>query len=295
MSALRYALREAIASLWRRRSASVISVAAIGLAIVVLGGLLLVTFNVDRVVAEWSSAAELSVFLSDEVTDDERLAVETLIDGSAVALDRERVSKAQALERFRRDFAELAVLVESPEGNPFPESIELRLRPDVEGGAEVEVLAGALSNAPGVSDVRYDRQWLARVTALLTAFRRVGFGLVFVMMAAAAFTVAAVVRLALHDRRDELEIMQLVGSPYVYIRGPFVAEGVIQGGAGAAAALLVLWSGFAVAVSWWGSDLAAIGSVEGLRFLPPGTCAVLAVGGMTVGGVGGFAATRVVS
>jgi cell division transport system permease protein len=295
MSALRYALREAIASLWRRRSASVFSVAAIGLAIVVLGGLLLVTFNVDRVVAEWSSAAELSVFLSDEVTDDERLAVETLIDGSAVALDRERVSKAQALERFRRDFAELAVLVESPEGNPFPESIELRLRPDVEGGAEVEVLAGALSNAPGVSDVRYDRQWLARVTALLTAFRRVGFGLVFVMMAAAAFTVAAVVRLALHDRRDELEIMQLVGSPYVYIRGPFVAEGVIQGGAGAAAALLVLWSGFAVAVSWWGSDLAAIGSVEGLRFLPPGTCAVLAVGGMTVGGVGGFAATRVVS
>ena len=277
MSALRYALREAIASLWRRRSASVFSVAAIGLAIVVLGGLLLVTFNVDRVVAEWSSAAELSVFLSDEVTDDERLAVETLIDGSAVALDRERVSKAQALERFRRDFAELAVLVESPEGNPFPESIELRLRPDVEGGAEVEVLAGALSNAPGVSDVRYDRQWLARVTALLTAFRRVGFGLVFVMMAAAAFTVAAVVRLALHDRRDELEIMQLVGSPYVYIRGPFVAEGVIQGGAGAAAALLVLWSGFAVAVSWWGSDLAAIGSVEGLRFLPPGTCAVLTV------------------
>ena len=295
MSALRYALREAIASLWRRRSASVFSVAAIGLAIVVLGGLLLVTFNVDRVVAEWSSAAELSVFLSDEVTDDERLAVETLIDGSAVALDRERVSKAQALERFRRDFAELAVLVESPEGNPFPESIELRLRPDVEGGAEVEVLAGALANAPGVSDVRYDRQWLARVTALLTAFRRVGFGLVFVMMAAAAFTVAAVVRLALHDRRDELEIMQLVGSPYVYIRGPFVAEGVIQGGAGAAAALLVLWSGFAVAVSWWGSDLAAIVSVEGLRFLPPGTCAVLAVGGMTVGGVGGFAATRVVS
>ena len=295
MSALRYALREAIASLWRRRSASVFSVAAIGLAIVVLGGLLLVTFNVDRVVAEWSSAAELSVFLSDEVTDDERLAVETLIDGSAVALDRERVSKAQALERFRRDFAELAVLVESPEGNPFPESIELRLRPDVEGGAEVEVLAGALANAPGVSDVRYDRQWLARVTALLTAFRRVGFGLVFVMMAAAAFTVAAVVRLAPHDRRDELEIMQLVGSPYVYIRGPFVAEGVIQGGAGAAAALLVLWSGFAVAVSWWGSDLAAIVSVEGLRFLPPGTCAVLAVGGMTVGGVGGFAATRVVS
>jgi cell division transport system permease protein len=295
MSALRYALREALASLWRRRIASVFAVAAIGLAIVVLGGLLLVTSNLDRVVAEWSSAAELSVFLSDEVTDDERLAVETLVDGSAMALDRERVSKAQALERFRRDFAELAVLVEAPEGNPFPESIELRLRPDVEGAAEVEVLARSLAQAPGVSDVRYDRQWLTRVTELLTAVRRVGFALVFVMMAAAALTVAAVVRLALDDRRDELEIMQLVGSPYVYIRGPFVAEGVIQGGAGAGVALLVLWAGFAVAMSWWGSDVAAIVPVEGLRFLPTGTCAVLVVGGMTVGGVGGFAATRAVS
>jgi cell division transport system permease protein len=221
--------------------------------------------------------------------------VETLIDGSAVALDRERVSKAQALERFRRDFAELAVLVEAPEGNPFPESIELRLRPDVEGAAAVEVLAGALAKAPGVSDVRYDRQRLTRVTALLTAVRRVGFALVFVMIGAAALTVAAVVRLALHDRRDELEIMQLVGSPYVYIRGPFVAEGVIQRGAGAAMALLVLWVGFAVALSWWGRDLAAIVPVESLHFLPLGTCAVLVVGGMTVGGVGGFAATRVVS
>lgn len=295
MSALRYALREALASLWRRRSASVFAVAAIGLAIVVLGGLLLVTSNLDRVVAEWSSAAELSVFLSDEVTDDERQAVEMLIDGSAVALERERVSKAQALERFRRDFAELAVLVEAPEGNPFPESIELRLRPGAEGAAGVEVLAGALAKAPGVSDVRYDRQWLTRVTALLSAVRRVGFALVFVMMAAAALTVAAVVRLALHDRRDELEIMQLVGSPYVYIRGPFVAEGVMQGGAGAAVALLALWAGFAVAMSWWGSDLAAIVSVEDLRFLPPATCATLVVGGMTVGGVGGFAAARVVA
>ena len=61
-----------------------------------------------------------------------------------------------------------------------------------------------------------------------------------VLTLAAALTVANVVRLALHARRDELEIMQLVGAPQVYIRGPFVMEGVLQGGLGALAALAAL-------------------------------------------------------
>ena len=68
---------------------------------------------------------------------------------------------------------------------------------------------------------------------------------------AAALTVANVVRLAAYARRDEIEIMQLVGAPFAYVRGPFIAEGVLQGGAGALAGLLLLWIGFAVAKAWW--------------------------------------------
>ena len=60
------------------------------------------------------------------------------------------------------------------------------------------------------------------------------------MAVAAAVTVATVVRLGLHARRDEIEIMELVGAPLAFIRGPFVAEGLLQGGLGA------LWRWFAV-------------------------------------------------
>ena len=56
-------------------------------------------------------------------------------------------------------------------------------------------------------------------------------------MLGAAFTVAAVVRLSLYARRDELEIMQLVGAPFSYIRGPAIVEGLLLGGLGAAVAL----------------------------------------------------------
>jgi cell division transport system permease protein len=112
------------------------------------------------------------------------------------------------------------------------------------------------------------------------------------MAAAAGLTVAAVVRLGLHTRHDEIEIMQLVGSPATFIRGPFVAEGLLQGGVGALLAIALLWLGFALANAWWGTEAAALLDGASLQFLPVRLCGLLVGGGMVVGGLGGFAASR---
>jgi cell division transport system permease protein len=292
MRALEYAFREAGLSLWRRGAASLFAVVAIALALVVLGGLLLVTSNVERLLAEWSSAAEFSVYLRDDATSEQRGTIEAMIDGSGVAIGREYVSKAQALNRFRRDFAELATLTEAFEGNPFPASVEVRVSPDAERDGRADRLVASLAAAAGVDDVRYDRQWISRVTAGLGAARGIGLALAVVMAVAAGLTVASVVRLGLHARRDEIEIMQLVGSPYAYIRGPFVAEGLMQGGLGALLALAALWMGFATALAWWGNSLATVVDPQALRFLPLRLCVWLVAGGMVVGCLGGYAAAR---
>ena len=292
MSALEYSFKEATSSLWRGRGSSVFAIVAIALAILVLGGVLLITSNLERMVADWSSAAEFSVYLRDDATSEQRGALEAMIEESGVAAGREYVSKAQALARFRRDFAELASLAASFTDNPFPASVEVRVRPDVQASGRAEALVGRLATAPGVADVRYDREWLARMTAGLEAIRGVGFALAMVMVVAAALTVATVVRLALHARRDEIEIMQLVGSPYAFIRGPFVAEGLLQGGVGAILALGVLWIGFRASTAWWGGPLAEVVAVDTFRFLPAYLCVWLVAGGMTVGCLGGLAAAR---
>lgn len=292
MRALEYAFREAGLSLWRRRGSSVFAIVAIALALVVLGGLLIVTSNVERLLAVWSSAAEFSVYLRDDATSEQRGTIEALIDGSGVAIGREYVSKAQALSRFRRDFAELAPLTQSFEGNPFPASVEVRVRPDAERDGRADRLVASLAAAPGVADVRYDRDWISRVTAGLGAARGIGLALAVVMAIAAGLTVASVVRLGLHARRDEIEIMQLVGSPYAYIRGPFVAEGLMQGGLGAVLALAALWMGFLTAITWWGGSLATVVDPQALRFLPLRLCVWLVAGGMVLGCAGGYAAGR---
>jgi cell division transport system permease protein len=292
MRALQYSFREAAASLWRGRGTSLFAITAIALALVVLGGLLLVTSNAERLVAEWSSAAEFSVYLNDDATSEQRGVIEYLIDTSGVSAGRQYVSKADALGRFRRDFAELASLTDSFDNNPFPASVEVRVIPEAQEDDTVDALVARLAAQPGVADVRYDRDWLERVTAGLDAVRGVGSALGFVMIIAAALTVATVVRLGLHQRRDEIEIMQLVGSPYAYIRGPFVAEGLLQGGLGALVALIVLWLGFKAIIAWWGGPLATVIDTASLHFLPWRFCAWLVAGGMAVGCIGGLAATR---
>jgi cell division transport system permease protein len=84
--------------------------------------------------------------------------------------------------------------------------------------------------------------------------------------------------------------MELVGAPLTYIRGPFVAEGLLQGGIGALLAILFLWLSHALTNAWWGTELRAILDGETLRFLPIRLSAFLILGGMVVGSTGGLAA-----
>jgi cell division transport system permease protein len=292
MRAIDYALRQAWASLVRGGASSMFAVVAIALAITVLGVLLLLTWNLERVLAQWTEAAEFSVYLRDDASSEQRGSVEAAIDASGAALGREFVSKDQALTRFRREFAGLASLADGLGENPFPASIEVRVRPSAEADGSATTLVTELAALPGVADVRHDREWLARVGTGLDTLRVAAFFLAALMGAAAALTVATVVRLGLHARRDEIEIMDLVGAPMLFIRGPFVAEGLLQGGIGALIALILLKIGHVLAQAWWGAGIDTVVQGGELLFLPASLWAGLLAGGMLVGSLGGFAAAR---
>jgi cell division transport system permease protein len=287
---VRYAFDEAAASLWRGRQSGMLSTATIGVALFVLGAFLVVTANLERLGAEWGSAAEVSVFLKDEITAAERQDLEqALAPGDSVAA-REVVSKADALARFRQTFGDLASAIDNLGDNPLPASIEVRLQPGAAAGTGAEGIAARLRQMPGVADVRYDQQWLNRMLSAVGLIRGVGLVLGTVLTIAAALTVANVVRLALYARRDEIDIMQLVGAPQAYIRGPFVMEGILQGGIGAAVALALLAAAFFALRARYLAPLASAINVSSVRFLPVELCVLLVVGGMAVGCVGGLVA-----
>jgi cell division transport system permease protein len=124
----------------------------------------------------------------------------------------------------------------------------------------------------------------------ISIVRAVGLVMGAVLTVAAALTVASVVRLALHARHEEIEIMQLVGAPPAYIRGPFVMEGVIQGGVGALIALVALAVTFFSLRGPYLTPLATAVNLTTIGFLPAELAVLLVVGGMLVGCVGGLVA-----
>lgn len=293
MRALQYFILEAVASLWRGRRAATLAVLTIGAGLFVLGFFLIVNTNLQRLTARWGEAAEFAVYLRDDVRADQLQAIGDLIAGSGLAASQHQISKEQAAERFKQDFPDLGTTAGRLQRNPFPASIDVRLRADVRDAEDaVNTLAETLSAQPGVSDVRYDRRWLSRLNGVIRFVRIIGIIIVVLLAVAAALTVANVVRLAAHARRDEIEIMQLVGAPFTYIRGPLVFEGVLQGGAGAVVAILLLAILFAVGRARYGALVADAVGLGSIAFLPAELCAILLFGGMFLGCIGGLIVAR---
>jgi len=283
MHALKYFFSEAAASLWRARGGALLAILTIAVGLFALGLFLLLNANLQQVVSQWSESAELSVYLDDAATAEQLEAIDGVADRSQLTAHRQYLSKAQALARFRSDFPDLAGTAGTLDRNPFPASFELRLKAETsEATAAIDGLVTALSGMPGVTDVRYDREWLGRLNAIVRGARIAGALIVAMLALAAAMTVANVVTLAAAARRDEIEIMQLVGAPFAYVRGPFVAEGIIQGGTGAVVALLALGAGFYALRMRYGA----------LTFLPVSEMTVLLLGGMALGCVGGYVVAR---
>ena len=261
-------------------------------ALFVLGALLMATNNLERVIGRWEAAAELVAYVADDVTDAQQAAIRQMVDDSGVSDSYTKVSKAEALQRFRRDFDDLASVIGELDENPLPASYEVRLRADPEWGDAVDGLAARLREAPGVTDVRYDREWIARIATAVRALRGLGALVVAALVVAAALTVANVVRLAGHARRGELEIMRLVGAPVSHVRGPFIVEGMLQGGLGALVALGVLWTAFLLGEYYYGSMMDSLLNAARMTFLPAELCALLVAGGLLVGSVGGVVGAR---
>lgn len=293
LHALTYFVVEAAASLWRGRRAAILAVLTIGAGLFVLGFFLIVNTNLQRLTSRWGEAAEFAVYLRDDATAEQVQAIQGLVQASGLMSSQEHVTKARAAERFRQDFPDLAPTAGRLERNPFPASIDVRLRPEVRGAeTAVDALAQQLSGLAGVSDVRYDRRWLSRLNSVIRFVRVIGIVIVSLLAVAAALTVANVVRLAAHARRDEIEIMQLVGAPFTYVRGPLVLEGVMQGGAGAVGAIAALAVIFAIGRARYGAAVADALGLGSLTFLPAELCLTLLLGGMLLGCVGGLIVAR---
>lgn len=224
---LRYCLDEATTALRRRWRVALLSTALLAAAVFVVGAALIASSALRDVTARMTQAAELSVYLARNASVAERTAVADAVKRDQAIASADLLDEAQATARVTADFPDLADVITALPERPFGAVVEARLAASATQ-AQVDALVTRLRALPGVDDVSYDREVLQRVLATVTTVRR-AVTLLAALLALAAFAaVAAVLRLGYYARRDEIDVLGLIGAPPRAVTGPFVAEGLIQ-------------------------------------------------------------------
>lgn len=241
-------IREALAAIRRTPLLTGLSALMVGLALFVVGLFALAAHNLRQALDEVESRVEVVAYLRDDTRAvDVEAATQAL--GDLAGVDSvEYVSKAAAKERaispgFLPEVADVSTDLET---NPFPASLEIRFLPGGRTSESVEAVAQAAAQYAFVEDVRYGREWVERLFLL----RRIGG--VSAMILGGAFALVATliigtaIRIAIFARREEIQIMRLVGARNSFVHRPFLLEGAATGFLGGLLALILTTGTFRI-------------------------------------------------
>ena len=222
-------------------------------------------YNLEQV--EAAQASVLHVYMRDGVA---AADVDVLWDRLAKDPRVARVTyttKAEALVRAQH-IPGLPQLTDATDSNPFPASLDVQVK-NIDDVASIDSMIRNNAAVDPIYPTSYDRGAYQRIQAVLFGVAVAGFAFLTLLGFVAVTVTMNSIRAAIHSRRDEVTIMQLVGAPRWMVRGPFVVEGAITGGlAGASAGLATF--GLAVA------GIAA-GSSSFTQFAPGVTATVAAL------------------
>lgn len=238
MGRISFFLKEALGSLRRNYFMTIAALVTVFLSIVVLGGVLVFVYTTDAVLSEVESKVEITVYLK---TDPDPSATEIEAMQSEIMnwIEVESstfVSKSEALDRMKKNFADSPEVMQNLTGNPFPASFEIALK----NPQMVKTVAARFDGNPIVDQVSYGEEIADKLFKLTSQARNVLLGFIVLLGIVAILLISNTIRLSIFARRREVEIMKLVGATNWFIRWPFVLEGVVVGFLGAAVATVVV-------------------------------------------------------
>jgi cell division transport system permease protein len=290
LQALRYFFREALLNLLRGWKVGLLAVLTIAVSLFIGGALWMVGNNLAASIDQWRGQMRVVVYLKPEAPPDALVRLQAEARAAYGVTSVEAVSGPQARQRFREIFPGLAELVEGWENEPLPPSLEIGFRAKAAEQPQFEAWLKAWRARPEVALIDDDREWLGQLQSAVAVVRAVSLALVAGLLGAAIFTIASVIKLTAYLHHEEISIMRLVGSTEFFIRGPFYAEGFLQGLLGGLAASGALFGIFLLLRQKAESSL--VPALVAQRFLPLPQVAMLVALGALAGLFGAVASLR---
>ncbi|GAC1424001.1 MAG: permease-like cell division protein FtsX [Candidatus Velthaea sp.] len=233
---VQFFLGEVVANFTRNATMQLTAIGTVAVTIVMLGGFLYVRDTLASFGTGVLSKIEVAVYLNDDVDDTHAKAIAAQFASDKRISGATYVPKRDGLKRMHavlgRDF-DTSLLT----ANPFPNAYHVRVRKP----EDVVGVAAKIAKIHGVAKTDYAAETVTKLLRVAEVLGRVGLVMIGLLVFTAAIIISNTIRLTVFARRREIAIMQLVGATNMYIRMPFIAEGMLAGILGAAIALGVLF------------------------------------------------------
>lgn len=254
----------------------VLSVFSLSVAFVCLAASLLVVTNIAAVRDRWSRAGRATIYLRDNASDGEITDLTRALEATAGVKRVRHVTNVEARREVITDESDKALASLPP--SAFPASLEVGFNEDVNDD-DLKSITVKLRSLPAVETVETYQRWTERLSSLLGSGVTASACLALIVLGAVVSVIASTMRLLMHRRRIEVEVLKLVGATDDFVRRPFIVEGAMQGAAGAVAAILLLGLLFLMVRQRFDDELATLLGVSPSFLSLPMSFGMVALGG----------------
>ncbi len=261
-----YFFRQAGANVRNNPMVHGIGLVTMVISFLIFGAFLLLFVNVNALIDRWGHSLSMSVYLEDGVSQAQIETIRARIEGLPGAEIQAQISKEKALADFRAALGPRAGLLDGLSSNPLPASMEVVFGEEA-GHLEPAEVKVALEALEGVEEVQYSREWVRRFEGAMRMVQMVGFIIGGLLCLGVLFIVTNTIKMTIYGRKEEIEILQLVGATGWFVKTPFLLEGVIQGALSGIVSIGGLYLAYLV-LSWKRFYILGVAAID-FTFIPP--------------------------
>lgn len=218
--------RQAVASLgelWRTPSASLLTIGVLGVSLTLPATLHLLVKNVQQISDSFTQAAEISLFIKEDATDRQIASLVTILNGQPDVAQVTHITKQQAMDEFRQ-VSGFGSALNYLTDNPLPDVI--LVLPKNTSAAASQALLQRLSQERIVDFGKLDIDWLTRLDAIVSLLKQAVMVIAILLLGAVLLIIGNTIRLSIMNKKDEIEVMKLVGATDAFIQRPFLYTGL---------------------------------------------------------------------
>ncbi len=277
-----YVVSDALSSLRENKGTTVLTSFTLGFSLAIFSLFAFVITNLNAVVKSWGDRTQVIAYVKNDPGPSPEAMKERILRMEGVR-SADFTSKEKALNELRLELKGHEGILEGVDSNPLPASFEIRVHDEYIEPARLESVVKGIEAEAWVEEVQYSKEWAEKLASFLRFVKLVAAGTGAFLAAATLFIISNTIRLAVYARKDEIEIMKLVGASDMYVKAPFVIEGVVQGVLGGLLAMGILATGRAAIM---GQVPAYLRFALEMPYPVPVFMAVLAASGVVMGVAG---------